>query len=194
MGEEHVRAFVSIEVGAATLRKLIDFQSILAAKVREDSIRWATPEQLHLTLKFLGNIPAATVPEVSAKLEQACAGTVSFQLTAETLGGFPGLRQPRVLWIGIGGETNWLMGLQQQIDQALAPYSQKEEKRAFRPHITLGRVRETANRNARQIGKILEGVTVPEFGSWTVREVRLMRSQLSPKGSTHSVLTAIPLR
>src|SRR6185436_4925288 len=120
-------------------------------------------------------------------LRSACQGTGRFRLSAEESGAFPSLRNPRVLWIGLTGETERLTTLQARIEHATLPWTEKAEDRAFHPHLTLGRVRENSMRHARRIGEVLKARQTPHFGIWEIDDVKLMRSQLSPKGSSHTV-------
>ena len=191
---DKVRAFVSINIDRPILKELRTFQQTLEDGVPKDSIRWSSPEQLHLTLKFLGNVAASALTEVQDALAQIIEPRRVLHLSAEGLGGFPNLRNPRVVWVGVKGDVEPLLQLQAQIEKVTAPWSQKEENRAFHPHLTLGRVREKAFRHTRRIGEFLQGVEQPEFGRWRVLEIHLMRSQLSPKGSTYTVLADLPLR
>jgi len=184
---------VAVAVDDAVLGKLCAFQKALADATPPESIRWTPRDQMHLTLKFLGNVPAGAVEDLASALKSASQGTGPFRLSAEECGAFPSLRNPRVLWVGLSGETEPLCALQARIETATATWAQKGENRTFHPHLTLGRVRENAMRHARRIGDVVKVTQTPKFGTWEVTEVKLMRSQLSPKGSTHTVLVSVSL-
>ena len=190
---EKIRTFISVEVGAEVLWVLRKFQRDLEELISKDAIRWVVPEQMHLTLRFLGGIGADTLAPLEAALREICASSPGFRLRAAGLGGFPSLRSPRVIWVGLQGDLPVLQILQTRIEEATRHWGQPPEARDFRPHLTLGRVRETATSQSRRIGETLQTVTVPDFGEWPVNEIRLMRSKLSPKGAQHSVLASIPL-
>ena len=190
---EKVRCFIAVPVDEAVIRKLQEAQETLAVGVPADSVRWTTAEQMHLTLKFLGSVPANAILDLKAAFRAACEGASRFRLAVEQLGGFPSLKNPRVLWVGLAGELEALRALQARIETATASWAQKAENRAFHPHLTLGRVRDHATRQARRIGEQLQAFRAPEFGSWRVTEVRLMRSQLSPRGSVYTTLGAAAL-
>lgn len=190
---EKVRTFVSVNIDPLVLNRLQKFQHTLEAGVPNDSIRWSSPEQLHLTLKFLGNVAASALPELQSALNETIQLHRTLELSAEGLGGFPSLRNPRVIWVGAGRDVEPLLRLQAQVEKATLPWAQKEEDRTFHPHFTLGRVREKALRHTRRIGEFLQEVQPPQFGQWRVTEVHLMRSQLSPRGSTYSLLASFPL-
>src|SRR5687768_1857815 len=191
---EKIRTFVSIDIDRPLLNRLHSFQQSLEGGVPRESVRWSSSEQLHLTLKFLGNVAASGLVELQNALRETIEPHPVLELSAEGLGGFPSLRNPRVIWVGVKGDVEPLLQLQTQIEKVTAPWAQKEENRAFHPHLTLGRVREKAFRHTRRIGEFLQGVEQPRFGQWRAAEVHLMRSQLSPKGSTYTVLANFPLQ
>ena len=195
MAEEpdHIRAFISIRLDAAVLRRLQQFQKKLEQSVPSEAVRWTPPEQLHLTLKFLGNVKTDALAEVQAALAQIAQNFGPLQLRAEGLGAFPSLRNPRVIWVGLQGDLAALEQLTGRIEEAMQPWAEKEEKRGFHPHLTLGRVRENGSRHARAIGQALQQITPPVFDAWRAEQFYLMRSQLSPKGATHTKVAEFPL-
>jgi len=131
---------------------------------------------MHLTLQFLGNIPLAEVE----RIQGALAGVARIlHLGAEGIGGFPSLRNPRVIWVGLAGDVHQLEALQASVEEATG----RKEERKFHPHLTIGRVRE-----GRRLNVKLEPWKDKHFGDWEVRELLLMQSKLSPKGATHSVI------
>ena len=188
-----IRAFIALPLDPAVARELDRFQRRLEDAVPQNSVRWATPEQLHLTLKFLGNIPAQAVEELTAVLRPIGERYPPLQLRAEGMGCFPSARRPRVIWVGLHGDLPDLARLQEQVEGVSGRWAEKEERRPFSPHLTLGRVRETAARQAPRIGEVLQSISAPVCGSWTAPEFLLMRSQLSPHGATHTVLARFPL-
>ena len=193
-GGEAVRCFVSLPVPAAIQEKIGKFQRSLDSKIPSEAVRWTAPEQIHVTLKFLGKVETAALPELTDALANATRGSTEVRLTAESLGCFPSRKNPRVIWIGLSGDVAPLSKLQARVDQNIAQWAQKEEDRKFNPHLTIGRLRENAMRHSRQTGAILESVTAPKFGSWTGTEIHLMQSQLSPKGAVHTILQRFTLR
>jgi 2'-5' RNA ligase len=190
---DHIRAFISIHLDPSVLRPLQHFQKKLDRILPADTIRWASPDQLHLTLKFLGNVPTEALPDLQQSLAQIASQSIAMGLRAEGLGAFPSLRNPRVIWVGLEGDLNQLEQLTARIEEAMQPWAEKEEKRGFHPHLTLGRIRENAGRHARAIGEALEKIAPPHFGTWRAERFHLMRSQLSPYGATHTVVAEFPL-
>jgi 2'-5' RNA ligase len=157
-------------------------------------ISWVTEERLHLTLKFLGEQTEGAV----APLQQALAQVLSLHppvtLQLEGLGAFPNLRAPRVVWLGVERDPK-LELLQHDVERACANLGYELEGRAFRPHITLGRMKERhrlSPRAARALASAARSVTYT--GSANVDSLDLMASQLKPDGPQYTVLAAISLR
>lgn len=188
-----IRSFISIALDPAVAREITRLQHRIEEIPPRETVRWIPAEQLHLTLKFLGNIPGSLVEELSSSLRAICEQYSPLRLRAEGLGCFPNARNPRVIWIGLQGDLQALEQLQEEIERASSRWAEKEEPRRFSPHLTIGRVRENAWREARQIGAILETAAAPTLGAWSAGEVCLMRSQLSPQGAVHTPLATLPL-
>lgn len=172
---DSVRAFISLPVAEEVVRKIIRCQKELARTTGE-AVRWAPQEQIHLTLQFLGNIPAAEVEHLQIRLAPLAR---VLRLRAQGIGAFPSLGRPRVVWVGLAGEIDELKALQAAVENATG----RSEEREFHPHLTIGRVREGHRPNLN-----LDRWKNEPFGEWEIRELFLMQSKLSPKGSTHSVL------
>jgi RNA 2',3'-cyclic 3'-phosphodiesterase len=187
-----VRAFVAVALPPAVLDALSQLLQDWKRRVAPGVIRWARAPQLHLTLQFLGNVPGAEVSPLSLALTNASAGVRSFELCLERLGGFPDLRVPRVVWIGLGGATDRLGDLQQRILQAVGGFGSHREDRPFQPHLTLGRVT-APGPEARRVGDLVRETRVAPFCSWSVRDFRLMRSELRPDGARYTELARVPL-
>ncbi len=132
-----IRSFVAIELPPAVTGALRTLQT----DIRSDGLRakWVRSEQIHLTLKFFGEIQAADADRIAACIAAAVADIPTFQLDARGIGVFPNIRRARILWTGIGGETDVLGSLQQQIEQSLEPVGFKPEGRRFTAHLTLAR-------------------------------------------------------
>jgi RNA 2',3'-cyclic 3'-phosphodiesterase len=156
-----------------------------------DGLRWARPEQLHLTLQFLGDIDPDVLPEAGAWLAQACRLHQPFTLSLAGLGFFPNPRRPRVLWVGLGDAVNQLLRLQSDVSEAVAPFGNHREKRAFHPHLTLARVRHGSrvDPGSWPDASALGG---PRSVPWIVREVHLMRSELRRAGAHYTILRSVP--
>ena len=189
---QRIRTFIAVNLPADVLARIVEVQAELKPAARSGAVRWAAPEQIHLTLRFLGNIASASLLELEAALHRACAGVGPFELRAEGLGGFPDLQRPRVLWVGIAGELGALCVLQESVLRETGAWGEPQE-RAIRAHLTLGRVKDRMPRNLRELAVRMESVPAPEFGRWQVTELHLMRSELSPDGSRHTCLATMRL-
>ena len=158
-------------------------------------VRWVTPERLHLTLKFLGATPAEKVEGISAALAEKANAFSSFMVYLGGAGAFPGSRRPQTLWMGVEGEgTATLARLADEIDRAVHRFGFDREKRAFRAHLTIGRVR--SQRGLRELSARLGAL---ESGSaepvpWPVEEFHLVQSILRPDGPAYTPLAHFPLR
>ncbi len=192
--EEQIRSFIAIELPPEIKEALGSWQAKL--KLAEYTfVKWVTPEGIHLTLKFLGNVAGAKIPHIVRALESIAIGFPSFRLEISGLGAFPNWKQLRVLWVGIGGETNQLMSLQQLIDKALTPHGFSPEARPFTPHLTLARLRaEALPRDKQNFNELIQ--KTPFIGKYEmeVKSISLMRSQLFPTGAVYTCLAQIALK
>jgi 2'-5' RNA ligase len=189
-----IRSFIAIELTENVLGGLVAVQEALDSEAWTDDVRWVRPTGIHLTLKFLGNVPAERLDGIEDALSEAARGVTPFTVIAQGLGVFPNWRRPRVIWIGVGGETDTLHQLQSQVEEAMADLGFEPEKRPFHPHFTLGRVNQNASTSfRRRLGEELEAYRVDQIGGMLVDEVSLMRSQLNPKGAIYTQLAAFPL-
>ena len=190
---EQIRSFIAIELSKEAKKGLARLKKELE-KDEHKFVKWVDPEGIHLTLKFLGNIPSKRVTEITEAMKKAAQGISPFLLEISGLGAFPSLKQARVLWVGVSGELDKLSRLQQNIDSALAVLGFANEERPFVPHLTLARIREGASAPERTSFGELVGSTASE-GKYPVEveAVRLMRSQLTPAGALYTCLSVVEL-
>ncbi len=190
---EPVRAFIAIELPDSVKSTLSQLQDNLKQS-GSAPVKWVDPHSVHLTLKFLGNIEAGTVPEVTKAISEAARGIAPLRLELGEPGVFPNLRAPRVVWVGLGGETATLSVIQENIENALIPFGFSPERRAFSPHLTLGRVRERSSPDERRrLGEAVASLKVDTKLSFTVDSLSLMRSRLTPEGALYSRLSSVAL-
>ena len=188
-----MRAFVAIKLPDTLLQELGRFQDRLARRVAGQAVRWVRPEQMHLTLRFLGEVAEDKIDEMRGFLQQIGKRHRPIRLQTGSLGGFPSLQSPRVVFLALRGELNLLQALAQDVDRELGPYGDHQEQRDFHPHLTLGRISRSYLRQARTIGRALQGVEPPELPAWTAEKVYLIRSQLRPDGPVYTDLCAVEL-
>jgi 2'-5' RNA ligase len=191
---EQTRSFVAIELTDQLKAELNLVQESLQRKGLTDEVRWVKADGMHLTLKFLGNVPADSMNEISLAVAQASQGIAPFRITLTGLGCFPSTSRPNVLWIGVEGDTEALAELQANVEASLAPLGYPPEKRQYTPHLTLGRVGRRAGSSARRrLGSLIQNQTVGPLGEMEVQEVCLIKSELSPAGARYSRLAAAQL-
>jgi len=178
-----VRCFIAIDVAPEVLAGILRVQGALRATAARADVRWAGREQLHLTIKFLGAVPDERVPDVSTALGTVTAAAAPIELAAGGVGGFPSVKSPRVLWVGITAGAPVLAELARAVDGAMTRLGFAPEVRSFRGHLTLGRVR--SPRGGAALAKALGAAGAPVFGAWSVSEVVLYESRLRPTGAVY---------
>jgi len=188
---DEIRSFIAIELPEEARSGLGKLRNELE-RVEHAFVKWVNPEGIHLTLKFLGSIPSKQVAEVGEAMEGATREISPFHLEISGLGAFPNLKQPRVLWVGISGELDKLLGLQRNIDSALSPLGFTKEKRPFVPHLTLARIRERASPGERRtFGDLVVSTIFEDKYHIAVDAISLMRSQLTPAGAIYTRLSVV---
>jgi 2'-5' RNA ligase len=190
---EPIRAFVAIELPSQIKAALSQLQDNLKTG-KSASVKWVGSEGIHLTLKFLGNVDEAEIPALEKALSEAVRGVAPFNLQLGGPGAFPGNQAPRVVWVGVEGEIELLRTLHNNIDRVLTPLGFPPEKRAFSPHLTLGRVREEAlPGERRRLGENVAALKTEAKLSFKVESLSLMRSKLTREGALYSRLASFAL-
>jgi 2'-5' RNA ligase len=160
----------------------------------EAAVRWVDPAAIHLTLKFLGAVPAERITEIVDLLAREVAGSRSFELAVGGLGLFPNQRAPRVIWLALVGGLAALAACQERVESATVPLGFPREKRPFQPHLKLGRVREgSAPAQLMAIGRLPAGWPSAASQSFSVTSISLMQSQLNPRGAQYTRLATFGL-
>ena len=200
---ESIRTFIAIELDENHHAALRDLQTRLrrelaAAKTAGSStardVRWVTPDNIHLTLKFLGDVKSDKLPDLQRAVADACAGAAPFTLSITGAGAFPNTRRPNVIWVGVSGDVERAAALAQKIDDACAALGFAREERPFSPHLTLGRIKRDARPSDRHfIGEMIVNAHVGTFGELRVERVSVMKSELHPGGSVYTRLAEIQL-
>jgi 2'-5' RNA ligase len=191
---EQIRAFVAIELDEPTLSAIGVVQGELQKQAPARTIRWVHSEGIHLTLKFLGNVPANRIPAIIEGMREACQETGPFAMTVGGLGCFPTLRRPSVVWIGVQEPTGELARLQKLVEERLDSLGFPPEGRPFSPHLTLGRVkREARPGDLRVLGELIGNYPAETIGKMQVDAVALIRSDLKPDGAVYTRLAATSL-
>jgi RNA 2',3'-cyclic 3'-phosphodiesterase len=183
-----VRTFLAIRVGdevEAAIYRLIE-----EVRAPNDGVAWARRDKLHVTLKFLGAaIDSARLAPLAEAIAAVGNTAAAFQVRARGIGAFPNLRRPRVLWTGL--ESQALIRLATQIEDAAAHLGFERPERPWAPHLTIARIRDP-HRVRSLLGR-LQAANQSEFGESRVDEIALYRSHLSSNGSTYERLASFPL-
>lgn len=179
-----LRAFVAVPIPDAVAAFLKEIQRRLQSPGM--SIRWVSTRNIHLTLKFLGDIDPARVPAVAARMDAVAGSTPCFSLKAMGVGVFPNLRNARVLWVGLGGDLHRLRTVQENLASSLESVGFSRETRRFRPHLTVGRTRQRIC--GETIGASLEPLKEVESDLFRVEKLMLMNSILKPAGAEYALL------
>jgi len=191
---KQIRTFIAIKLDETINAALADLQRQLKAKAPQGSVRWVRPEGIHLTLKFLGDVPVNRIEEIKQALIQACVGFPAFSFSVGGLGCFPNPRRPRVVWVGVQEESGTLAGLQKAIEDGMEKLGFAPEGRRFHAHLTLGRTqRRASSGDARRLGQLVSETDIGELGQMEVRAVSLMKSDLKPTGAVYTRLAAARL-
>ena len=194
MTTEKIRSFIAIELPEDVIKALTRVQSRFKA-ADEKNVKWVEPENMHLTLQFLGNVEATAVGNITAAIERAAAGARHFHLEVGGLGAFPNLHRVQTIWVGLGGDLDKLARLQKDISANLTPLGFKPENRPFSPHLTLGRARDFIKPQEREaLGKLLESMPFNVKYKVEAAAVNLMKSQLTRQGPIYTKLASVKLK
>ncbi len=187
-----LRTFVAVEVSPEVRRRAAEWIRLLEQNAIQ--ARWVDPNQLHVTLQFLGQVPETQVPHICLALARAVAPLATFDVTCSDLGAFPDWERPRVLWMGIHEGYDELVALQQTVERALRPLGFRGEARRFEPHVTLGRLQQS--RSIPENLRHLIERTEQQRGhvAFDVWEVVVFSSQLSRQGPRYEALGRAELK
>jgi 2'-5' RNA ligase len=181
-----IRAFIAVELPIAIqdgLRKVIN-QLIPSTR----AVRWVPPENIHLTLKFLGEVDITKTQPLQEALKREAGHCKPFEVRVEGLGAFPNTRRPRVVWTGVQAPIE-LAALVSAVEAATVPLGFPTEDRSFSPHLTIGRVSQHATPDeVTAIGTLLAKTVVGELGKTRVDSITLFRSDLRPTGAVYTAI------
>ena len=187
--EKAIRAFLAVDPPEEIFREIIGIQERLKKTIKGD-IRWVRPEGIHLTLKFFGYVYQSDVANISLVVKNNVAYMKTLMLNVRNVGAFPTTTRPRVLWLGIDGDTDPLISLQAEMDTGFQEYGFKKEDRPFRPHLTLARVKEPKGLIGLAEAVKKNGDYVA--GSFSVSGLTLFKSDLKPTGAIYTKLSYFP--
>jgi RNA 2',3'-cyclic 3'-phosphodiesterase len=189
-----LRAFLAAELPLPLQDLIYVATAGLHQELGNGLIRWVPPHNVHLTLKFLGDVSPSSLDLIKQMLLTEASQFTAFEVQVDGLGSYPNLRRPRVLWVGLKAPAA-LASLQRSIEAAASRLGYEPEERGFSPHLTIGRVRQTAS--AAELQKIrtaLEETRLGLLGSARVDAIHLFKSELRPEGSVYTRLFSAPLQ
>ena len=189
-GQTHHRIFVAVALAPALREGIALIQPRLVAA--SAGLRWIPPENLHLTLKFLGAVTAPRLARVTEAVREAASRTRSFTITLAGVGAFPSPRRPRVVWVGVRDGADRLAALAANLDTELGRRKFPRERRPFQSHLTVARVR--SGGPPPDLSELLAGLSDLGVGSQRVEAMFVMESTLRPSGAIYHVVEEAMLR
>lgn len=186
---ETLRTFIAFPLPAAVR----DHIRTLQDRVRAEGfrMRWVKPDNIHLTLKFLGNVAPADIDGIAGAMAEAVRSAPVIRLGAKGLGVFPGIKRPRVLWVGLQGETRSLIEIQKRLDDRLGRVGIAPETRPFKAHLTIARAKGILNSKA--LAEVMAALGDTESAPFTAEEMVLYQSELKPDGAVYTRLKSVSL-
>ncbi|MBF0554637.1 MAG: RNA 2',3'-cyclic phosphodiesterase [Nitrospirae bacterium] len=182
------RTFIAIDISEAQRTAIA--QTIDSLKPLRADVKWVRPENLHLTVKFLGDPDEGSIEKIALTLKELTAVYAPFQIELRTIGAFSSLKRPDIIWTGVTKSPE-LYALAADIEERLSLIGIKKEGRPFSPHLTIARVKSL--RNYTPLYEKLCAISDKDFGVCDVRGISLMRSDLMPGGAQYTRLKSFPL-
>ena len=190
---EQIRSFIAVLLPDEVRQSLSALQDRLRSG-SSVSAKWVDPGNIHLTLKFLGNISPGLVGRITSAIESAAREIKPLRIQVKGLGAFPNTNRVNIVWVGLTGDIERLALLQKRIDVQLSPLGFKPENRPFTPHLTIARIRDRASsEERRQFGLIIKDTAFDTPLTVDVKSVHLMKSQLTREGPIYSSLASASL-
>ena len=187
--KDTIRTFIAFELPEHVIQLADDLQQRL--RYHDLKLSWVRPRNIHLTIKFLGEVSEAGIPDVVTALRSTSRVASPMDLTAQGLGVFPGLRKPRVLWFGLGGQVDLLAQVHSRLENELAAKGFAKEPRPFRAHLTLARIKNEVD--ARNLLEIIQDVGGYDPVDFRLTDWVLFKSDLRPQGAVYTPLERVAL-
>ena len=181
-----IRSFIAIDLPKLLHEQLKQVSDHLNDQLKGKPIRWVPIQNIHLTLKFLGDVSENNIPMIMKIIEVEANNAKPFEISVGGFGVFPNLTRPRVIWVGVEAPDE-LINLQRRIDTETARLGYAPDQRKFSPHLTLGRVSRNANpKDIRAVSEVLRKYKVGFLGAARINAVHLFRSDLTSKGAVYN--------
>jgi len=181
-----IRTFIAIEIPKTVISKIRELQGVI--KAYGFKIRWVRAENIHLTLKFLGDIEEIKINEIAEAVSKTAEKHSPISLKAKGIGVFPGIKRPHVLWVGLSGQLEALIKLQQTLDENLIALGFSSEERPFKGHLTMGRIKDRID--VKKLGDALMAFRRFESETFTTGQIILYKSELTPSGAIYTKLAS----
>jgi len=183
-----MRTFIAIGVPKNIKNQIAVYEELI--KKEKTKISWVKPDNIHITLKFLGEVEENKISEIYEALKKCVSNQKPFDIEVMGTGGFPNLNRPRVIWVGLKKGSDELKNLAKSIDNELEKLGFRKEKRGFSPHLTIGRVKSIYN-----IHEFVKMMNSVEFkgDTFTADEILIMESDLKPTGAVYTKLCTVKL-
>ena len=189
-----LRTFIAVDIDSSILEIIHQKIKSLRKAIGSSAVRWVPTSNIHLTLKFLGDVSPDSVDALTRLIHTEADSNQQFDIHIGGLGSFPNSKRPRVLFTGIQAPAE-LEALQRGVESATAKLGYKSESRAFSPHLTIGRVRDNiTSADQQKIRKTLEEIKIDSLGTARVDSVHLYKSELKPTGAIYTKLFSAPLQ
>ena len=190
-----MRLFFAVTLTEEILGRLTALQTRIRVEMDDPGIAWTRPEQLHFTIKFLGETQPTRLSKAIEAAQALATSVAPFVLGIGGIGAFPSVSRPSTLWVGATAGSQDLANLADELAIALANCGYPRERRTFTPHITLARIKtyDGEKSAARAIRRMAEDSSLADLGSEQIGHFTLYRSTLGPHGSVHEVIEEIGL-
>jgi len=186
----NIRAFIAVELRQEIQQSLKAIQEHL--KKTTQDVKWVESKNIHLTLKFLGDIKERDVLKIADNINRSLSSFNTFNTELTTLGAFPSLQKPKVIWVGLNHNEKKIEAMAKSLEEALGKIGIKKETRNFHPHITIGRVK--SSKDLSQLGKALQDVKIESEKAQLIQHITLFKSTLTSQGPIYEKLHTIELK
>ncbi len=188
-----MRSFIAIDFSPKIIRNITEIINYFKTQTPGEALKWVSPQNLHLTIKFLGEVPDKEIEQIKEIMAKTLLSEPAFEIGVEGLGMYPSTHKPRVIWLGIK-EGAPLTVIHKKLNLQLQKAGITPDKRDFNPHLTIARVRRNAEgKTVQEIGKKLSQFKVDSLGRCFIDHIVLYKSVLTPKGSIYTALLSSPL-
>jgi RNA 2',3'-cyclic 3'-phosphodiesterase len=189
-----LRSFIAVEVPPEVQNAISQSLAPLQKSLPKPLIRWVAPQNVHLTLKFLGDVSPINLEQMAEAIRFEAEAHQAFSMSVAGIGAFPNSRRPRVIWIGLAAPAA-LTALQRGVEAASASLGYAAENRPFSPHLTVGRVGQAVSvSDLHKIHLALEEMKVGQLGQVQVTAIHIFKSDLRPGGSVYTPLYVLPMK